>query len=382
MNRLIEQHRQIFSADPLLVGVAPGRVNLIGEHTDYNDGFVFPMAIEQRVQVAASRRSDRKIRLHSLDYEETVEADLGRLVRSATQDWANYPLAVASVLLGEGHPLSGFELTLEGNIPQGSGLSSSAALEVASGLALQGLFGLEIPGVKLAQLAQRAESEFVGVHCGIMDQFVSRLAEPGAALLLDCRTLDYRQVALQLRDACIAVTNTNKPRQLAASAYNERRSECQAGVEKLKRLHPGTALRDYTLEDLRAISSQVSPVVRKRCQHVIGENRRVLQAERALLGGDLAEFGRLMNASHESLRDLYQVSCDELDYLVELAWDCPGVYGARMTGAGFGGCTVTLLETASVPAYQQAISGYQKRFGRSAELLLTLPSQGAHLVRL
>ena len=382
MKSLIAKHRQVFHTDPVLVGKAPGRVNLIGEHTDYNDGFVFPMAIEQRVQVAASPRPDRKIRLHSLDYEETSGADLDGLTCSSTGEWANYPLAVAAILQQEGYALSGFELTLEGNVPQGSGLSSSAALEVASALALQGLFALEIPGEKLARLAQRAESEFVGVHCGIMDQFISRLAEQGSALLLDCRTLAYRQVPLQLGDACLAVTNTHKPRQLSASAYNERRTECQTGVAALGQLRAGTALRDYSLEDLRAVSSQLSPAVRRRCQHVIGENQRVLSAERALLEGDLPGFGRLMNASHESLRDLYEVSCDELDYLVERAWECPGVYGSRMTGAGFGGCTVTLLEKSAVLAYQEAITGYQKRFGRIAEVLITLPSPGAHLVRL
>jgi galactokinase len=377
---VFEEHLRVFGSRPERIAVAPGRVNLIGEHTDYNQGFVFPMAIEKQVHVAISRRKDRRLGLWSLDFREPCLVDLDRLSLQAGPAWAGYPQGVVQVFLSRGFSLDGMNLSIQGDVPQGSGLSSSAALEVATGLAIQALCDLSLSGTELALLAQRAECEFVGVQCGIMDQFVSRLAERGHALLIDCRTLEYRQVPLALGDACILVTDSRTPRRLAGSAYNQRRQECEQGVAVLRAIRPGESLRDFTSADLEAVRSDMSEVVLRRCRHVVEENQRVLDAEQALRRSDLGEFGRLMSASHQSLRDLYEVSCPELDHLVELALDTPGVYGSRITGAGFGGCTVSLIERDAVPSYQEACKGFAERFGRLPVWLVSTPSSGARII--
>ncbi len=377
---LTERHRAAFGHDPQVVTAAPGRVNLIGEHTDYNDGFVLPMAIDRQVQVAASRGPDRKLDMFSVDLDERVTVDLGKLGVSEKHAWANYPMGVVHVLAQEGIQPGGLELTISGDVPQGAGLSSSAALEVACALAVVKLTGFDVEGPVLARMAQRAECEFVGVRCGIMDQFVSRLAIEDHALLIDCRSLQFRPVRLPLDGLCVLVTDSNTPRRLADSAYNQRRAECEAGLRALQGVRPGSALRDYELADLQALAGRLDPMVLDRCQHVIEENERVLAAELALSAGDLVGFGRLMNASHESLRDLFEVSCPELDWLVERARETPGVLGSRMTGAGFGGCTVSLIRESATEAYAGAISAYPEKFGHAADVLMTRPAPGARVV--
>jgi galactokinase len=378
---LVERHRTAFGRPPELLVAAPGRVNLIGEHTDYHEGFVLPMALERDVRAAVSRGPDGRLGLCSADLDDRLELPLETLAFDPAHGWANYPKGVAWALRAAGHALPGLDLTFQGDVPQGAGLSSSAALEVAAALAMDALLGLSIPGEALARLAQRAEVEFVGVKCGIMDQFISRLGRAGAALLLDCRSLEHRPVPLALGGFRLVILDTRVPRSLAGSAYNRRREECQRGLEALRALRPGQALRDYTPEDVRASAAGMGRIAARRCLHVVEENRRVLEAEAALGANDLQAFGRLMNESHASLRDLYEVSCPELDYLVSRATRLEGVLGARMTGAGFGGSAVALLEESALGALEAGLlPAYLERFGRAAEALVTRPGPGARVL--
>jgi galactokinase len=376
MSDVAAEHRKAFGQEPQVLASAPGRVNLIGEHTDYNQGFVLPAAIDRRIRVAAGRRPDRRLRLFSLDFSEPCETDLDASGLVRQPGWAAYPAGMIAAMLEAGYALGGMDLTITGDVPLGSGLSSSAALEVACGLAAQTLYGLEIPGARLARLAQRAENHFVGVACGIMDQFISRLGREGHALLIDCRSLDHRLVPLILGDNRLLITNSRVPRRLVSSAYNQRRQECQHGATLLAKARPGTALRDFNAEDVLGCAG-LDDDTRKRCRHVVEENARVLSAEAALLQNDLTGFGALMNASHDSLRDLFEVSCPQLDWLVERARETPGVHGSRMTGAGFGGCTVTLIEQAAIPGYQERLAPYRDCFGFAPELYVCTPSGGA-----
>ncbi len=382
MEDLKKFHLSEYGEEPEAIVSVPGRVNLIGEHTDYNDGFVLPMAIDFNILAAVSRRKDQNLKFYSVNYNDRKRTSIPNLRFKREDRWANYPKGVLSVLLGRGYRLGGMNFTFRGDIPVGAGLSSSAAIEIAAGYAAQVLFGLEIAGSDLALIAQEAENTFVGVRCGIMDQFVCRLAKAGHALLLDTRTLEYRQVPLALGKAVFLITNSNVPRGLIDSEYNQRRAECEKCVDMLneRKRRPGRALRDYTVADLQDSMGQIPEATRKKCLHVVEENGRVLEAETALRKRDLAYFGKLMNRSHESLRDLYEVSCPELDWLVKRAWETEGVYGSRMTGAGFGGCTVTLLEERAVPVYRERIEPYERIFSFKPEIYSCRPADGARIL--
>jgi galactokinase len=347
-----------------IVGVrAPGRVNLIGEHTDYNDGFVFPMALDFQITLAGRVCSGRKVNVFSIDYQQSVEFDLnGPIVFNREQLWSNYIMGVFSVLQGQGLDLPGCEIVFGGDIPQGSGLSSSAALEVATAVFLKAVSGFTIESPQLARLCQRAENEFVGMNCGIMDQFISMMAREGHALLLDCRSLKYTQVPLILRDACFVVCHSGVKHALVDSEYNQRRSECESGVAVLRGHYPEIkALRDVDPNRLEAHRDELGDPVYRRCRHVVTENERVLMSHKLLVEDDLPGFGRLMNASHNSLRDDYQVSCPEIDLLVDLAREVPGVLGSRITGGGFGGCTISLVMADAVDAFENHIAPAYKR---------------------
>ena len=348
---------------------APGRVNLIGEHTDYNEGFVMPAAIDLYTWVAIAPRPDRKLRVRSENFAESVEFDLDDPDPRAAGHWSDYVRGVAVTLGRGGHPLRGADMLIRGEIPAGAGLSSSASLEVAAGYAMMLSSGLSVDLVELAALAQRAENEFVGARCGIMDQFVTCLGEAGHALLLDCRSLDYRPVPVA-EGARLVVCNTMVKHELARGDYNTRRAECEAGVQFLAERLPGvTALRDVTLADLDRHGGGLGGVIYKRCRHVITENARVIAAAAALAHGDLNEFGRLMYESHQSLRDDFEVSSVELDTMVNLARAEEGVYGARMTGGGFGGCTVNLVRADRADGFKRAISdGYERATGIVPEI--------------
>ena len=323
---------------------APGRVNLIGEHTDYNDGFVMPAAIDLSVFVRMWPREDRILEIRSENFGERVRFDLDQKDPRARKHWSDYPIGVAVMLERAGYRLRGAHLQIHGEVPLGSGLSSSAAVEIATACALTANSNLKIDARKLALLCQRAENEFVGAHVGIMDQFVILFGEAQKALLLDCRSLEFQ--LLPLPDTVhLVICNTMVKHALASSAYNERRAQCEAGVEHLKRSLPHIkALRDVTIKELEEFGRDLPDVIYRRCRHVIAENARVLSAGEALEQQRLADFGELMIESHNSLRDDYEVSSRELDLMVELACRIDGVYGARMTGGGFGGCTINLVD--------------------------------------
>ncbi len=382
---LIEEFERRFGERPALIAVGPGRVNLIGEHTDYNDGFVLPVAIKRDVRLVARPREDRHVRLFSLEYDAWYEFHLDALAYDDDVLWANYVQGVAWALQERGISLSGMDALISGNVPRASGLSSSAALEVATARAFLAVAGHEdaLTGPQLAQAAQRAENQFVGVNCGIMDQFISVLGQEGHALLIDCRSLDYRLIPFPAQ-ASLVIGNTKASRSLAGSAYNERRRQCEEGVALLRqRLPTIQALRDVTGEQLEANRELLPPLVYRRCRHVVHENERVLQTVAALEAGRLDEVGRLMNASHASLRDDYEVSSPALDAMVEAMASVPGCYGARLTGAGFGGCAVALVRPGQEQAVADAIfDRYPKATNIWPEVYTSPPAAGAHVITL
>jgi galactokinase len=380
MNDLIRSHLEEYGQDPNIIAQAPGRVNLIGEHTDYNEGFVLPMAIDYYVRVAVSRRKDQHLRFFSADFKDRKRTSLSNLRFKKEDRWANYPKGIISVLLNRGYDIGGLSFTVMGNIPIGVGLSSSAALEVATAYTIQRLLGIEISGPELARLAQEAENSFVGVQCGIMDQFVSRMAQAGSAMFIDTRNMEYRHIPINLKTVKILITNSGVPRSLVESEYNQRRAECEKCVSLLSTRKSGRSLRDYSAADLRDSMGLIPETTRKRCLHVVEEIERVREAEGALKKNDIVSFGKLMNRSHESLRDQYEVSCPELDWLVKRAWETEGVYGSRMTGAGFGGCTVTLIEERSIPTYEARLETYERIFSFKPETFVCYPADGAQVL--
>jgi galactokinase len=343
---------------------APGRINLIGEHTDYNQGFVLPMAIDRRTFAAAAPRNDRRIRCYSAFTDDEIEFAISPdLVRE--DDWGNHIRGVVAGLAREGFSLCGADLLIESTVPPGSGLASSAALEIAAAYALIAISNQTINLVELAQFAQRAEHEFVGTRCGIMDQYTACLAIEGQAMLIDCRSLEFEPFPAGFDGFRFVICDTMVRHQLAASEYNRRREECEAGVAALSARRSGIeALRDVSLAELELNAQAMSDTVYRRCRHIISENLRTRDAAAALESGDVMRFGRLMNQSHDSLRDDYEVSCWELDFMVEVARSFDGVPGARMTGGGFGGCTINLVAYAGVVEFESFVTkSYQSRFG-------------------
>lgn len=358
---------------------APGRVNLIGEHTDYNGGFVLPMAIEFQTTVAASVRADRKIRVRSLNLNEEREIDLDAPEKKLRGSWLDYVEGVARILERRGAKLRGADLLISSDVPSGAGLSSSAALEISVGLALTEISDSPIDKVQLALIGQAAEHEFVGANVGIMDQYISALGEKGHALLIDCRSLEAEQFPLNLEDLTIVICNSNVKHEIAASEYNLRRRECERGVEILREFLPGISqLRDVGIEDFKKYATHLPEIIRKRCRHIITENARTLRAVEALKNDDFAEFGRLMWQSHASLRDDFEVSCKELDLLVEIAKECRFVLGARMTGGGFGGSTVNLVPRRNLSEFTERISSrYKNQTNIEADVYVSGAADGA-----
>ncbi len=348
--------RELFGAEPRIFR-APGRVNLIGEHTDYNEGFVLPMAIHRGTTVAAARRGDRTVRVHSINLRETAEFDLDKPGTTRRGIWLDYVEGMAQALLGAGAALSGADLVLSSDVSIGGGLSSSAALEISVGAALLAVSGTKLDKVQLALAGQKAEHTYVGAKTGIMDQFIAALGKADHALLIDCRTLEAALIPLNLAGTAVVVCDSRVRHSLASTEYNTRRGECEQGVELLRRALPGIrSLRDVTAEQFRRCEENLPEPVRRRCRHVVTENERTLAAAKALKSGNPVEMGHLMSDSHRSLRDDYQVSCIELDRLVESALAVPGVYGARMTGGGFGGCTVNLVPRAALQRFQETVA--------------------------
>lgn len=363
---------------------APGRVNLIGEHTDYNDGFVLPLAIERGTWVAGDVRSDRTIRVRSLNIGESVSIDLDRPGAMRRGQWSDYVEGVVRALIERGHTVAGAALVLQGDVPSGAGLSSSASIEVAVALALTSLSGAPPPDVEaaneLALVGQRAEHTYVGTQCGIMDQLIAARGEANHALLVDCRSLDARLVPLASPDVVVLICDSKVKHSLATSAYNDRRAECERAVKLLAEVLPGiTALRNVSMEDFARYESRLLDPVRRRARHVVTENARVQRTAAALERGALDEVGKEMFASHDSMRDDFQISCEEIDCLVDLLRGVPGVFGSRMTGGGFGGCTVSLVAKTALPAVEARLrQGYEARYRRLPDLFVTRAAQGAH----
>jgi galactokinase len=360
---------------------APGRVNLIGEHTDYNDGFVLPMALEHSTWVAAAPRADRKLVVASQSFRETFTIDLDNQPQEPTESWIDYVRGTAAMVDGEAGHIRGAEMLIASDVPIGAGLSSSAALEIACGYALRDASSQPIDLVALALAGQRAEHEFVGMKCGVMDQLIACFGRRDHAMLLDTRTLDRRAVPLP-RDVCVIVCNTMVRHALASSEYNNRRADCEAGVEILARRRAGVcALRDVSRDALEDVRRTMPDRVYRRCRHVIGENERTLRAADALAGGDLARFGSLMNASHQSLRDDYEVSCAELDAMASIARSIAGVYGARMTGGGFGGCVVALADASCARDVECLVrERYQAATGRQPDVWVCRAGAGVEKI--
>ncbi|MFA6207007.1 MAG: galactokinase [Methylocystis sp.] len=374
---LIAAFRRSFEREPRLFR-APGRINLIGEHTDYNDGFVMPAALDLSIWAAIAPRADRRLRIRSLIMDEIVDFDLDDANAQPRGDWTDYVRGVAIFLERAGYKLSGADLVLDGNLPIGAGLSASAAFEVAAGFALLTISGAKVDRVELAKICQRAENQFVGVRCGIMDQYISCCAVEGSALLLDCRSLVSRKVAID-PNARLVICDTMVRHQLASDEYNSRREDCERAVAALStRLDGVSALRDVTFAQLMRYADSMPELIFRRARHVVGEIDRTLRAAAALEAGDLKECGRLMYLSHESLRDDYEVSCAELDLMVEIARSLPGVYGARMMGGGFGGCTINLVEASRADAFAQAMADrYRAATGVMPPILTCVPGPGA-----
>jgi galactokinase len=367
---------------PVVTRRAPGRVNLIGEHTDYNDGFVLPMALEFAMEMAGRRSDAPEVRVRSADYRASVTIPLaGPFAPDPAHPWSNYLRGVLWALREAGVELHGMDLAFGGNIPQGAGLSSSAALEVVTAEVARALLGFDLSGPRLARLCQHAENDFVGMKCGIMDQFVSLMGRADHALFLDCRSLEFQHIPLHLGEHAIAIVHSGVKHSLVGSEYNTRREECSTGVAALRRRFPQVAaLRDATLEQLAACAAELSPTVVRRCRHVITECARTLESTEALRRGELDRFGRLMDGSHDSLRDDYEVSCPEIDLLVALTRKVQGVKGARITGGGFGGCTVNLLRREAVERLQEEVLGvYEKEVGIAPRLFVTRAADGAAL---
>ncbi|MCM3588236.1 galactokinase [Mesobacillus maritimus] len=361
---------------------SPGRINLIGEHTDYNGGHVFPSAITFGTYGVARKREDQLIRLYSLNFPEdgTIEFSLNELDYEKSHGWANYPKGMVRYIQEAGEKLSsGFEVLVYGDIPNGAGLSSSASLEMLIGVIVNEMFGLEFPRLELVRLGKKVENEFIGVNSGIMDQFAVGMGKKDCGILLDCHTLNYQYAPLNLTDYQIIIMNTNKRRELADSKYNERRSECEEALARLQTKLPIKELGDLSeqeFEDNRHLIND--DVLERRAKHAVYENQRTLKALKALQAGELENFGALMNASHLSLRDDYEVTGLELDTLAEASWKQPGTLGARMTGAGFGGCAIAIVKTAQIDEFiEEVAKEYKEKVGYEATFYVASIGDGA-----
>lgn len=386
LNTLKAKFKEIFNTESENSFFSPGRVNLIGEHTDYNGGHVFPCALTIGTYAIVSKRNDKKCFVNSLNFKElgTIEFDLDNLVNDKAHDWANYPKGVIKTFENHGFMAEhGFNILFFGNIPNGSGLSSSASLEVLMGCILNETFSFNINMVDMVKMCQEAENKFIGVNCGIMDQFAVGMGKKDCAILLDCNTLKYSYSKLNMNGFKIVIGNTNKKRGLADSKYNERRDECETALKEIQAVKNITSLGELTEEEFEEVKSQIADPVRvKRAKHAVYENQRTLKAVKALENNDLKLFGKLMNASHVSLRDDYEVTGIELDTLVSLAWECEGVIGSRMTGAGFGGCTVSIVKDEYVDKFISTITPkYAEKIGYEPSFYIVEISDGTRKLK-
>jgi len=379
----LKQHfKKVYQKDPTDLFYCPGRVNLIGEHIDYNGGKVMPCAISVGTWVAVSENYENILRFNSLDFPEKADIRITNAFTSTGSDWYNYPLGVINEVVNRGHKIGGLDMLFYGNIPIAAGLSSSASIEVLMGQALNLLYDLKIPTPEIARMSQHAENNFVGVNCGIMDQFAVAMGKKDNAILLDCDTLEYDYVPFKLDQYGLVVINTNKPRRLAESKYNERFSECREALRLMKEKLPVNNLCEITVAQFELNGELIKdPVLKKRAKHVIHENARVSDAIIAMQTNDLEVLGKLMYASHRSLKEDYEVSCIELDTIVDFCKEFKGCIGSRMTGAGFGGCAIALIERQKFNSFSSSLEDhYRKIIGYPPAAFLTSAEDGAHRV--
>lgn len=380
---LLKKFEEIFGEEGEIKSYfAPGRVNLIGEHTDYNGGHVFPCALTIGTYAIARKRQDNKLRFYSMNFEAlgVLESSLDDLVFRKEADWTNYPKGVIWAFMEKGYFVkNGFDLLLYGNIPNGSGLSSSASVEVVTGFMLKDMLKFSLPMVDIALIGQYSENHFNGVNCGIMDQFSIAMGKKDNAIFLDTSDLTYEYALIKLENSKIVITSSNKKRGLGDSKYNERRSECETALEEIQKVKDIKTLGDLSEEEFEEIQSAIKdPIRKKRAKHAVYENQRTIKAVKALKDNEIELFGRLMNESHISLRDDYEVTGVELDTLVEAAWEQDGVIGSRMTGAGFGGCTVSIVKSDKVNHFiEQVGNKYKEKIGYEADFYVVDIGDGA-----
>lgn len=382
LDRMVTHFRTLFGADPRHWVRAPGRVNLMGSHTDYNEGFVFPMAIDRDTVIAAGPRPDRQVVVHSLNLGQTVRFSLDAIARDPEQPWGDYVGGVAQFLGREGHRLTGVNAVIHGTVPIGAGLSSSASLEVAAALMFRALNGFEMDRLDLAHLCQQAENEFVGMNCGILDQLTSLFGVEGCALLLDCRALTAEPIPLNLGSLVVVICDTRVKRELTGSEYGVRRAQCEEGVRQLREFLPGiTALRDVSLEQFERHEGALPEVVARRCRFIIEENQRVLDTVAALEQGDMMTVARLMALSYQGARDLYDVGCTEMEAMIEAFHAAPGCLGGRQADAGFGGCMMALVEREALASFTaEAAEAYQRATGIAPEIYPVKAAPGASVL--
>ena len=382
LEKLYNKFKNLFGYEAESKFFAPGRVNLIGEHTDYNGGHVFPCAIHKGTYALVKKRDDKKFRMYSENFENLgiIEFLLDNLVNEKKHKWVNYPKGVVKMFIEAGYKIdSGFDVLFYGNIPNGSGLSSSASIEIVTSIILKDLYHLDIDMVKMVKLSQKAENQFIGVNSGIMDQFAVGMGKKDNAILLDCNTLKYSYAPVILKDEVLVIGNTNKKRGLADSKYNERRAECEEALKDLQKELDIQSLGELSVEEFNKSEKLIkNEINRKRAKHAVYENQRTIKAQKELMEGNLKEFGRLMNESHVSLRDDYEVTGIELDTMVEIAWNQEGVIGSRMTGAGFGGCTISIVKKNAVDKFIANVGKeYKERVGLNADFYVVNISDGA-----
>ncbi len=386
LENLKQKFKETFGDDgDIRAYFAPGRVNLIGEHTDYNGGHVFPCALTLGTYAVVRKREDKKLRLYSINFEQrgVVETSLDDLTPYKEAGWTNYPKGVMWAFEKRGYQMSaGLDMLIYGNIPNGSGLSSSASLEVLTGLVLKDMFGFDVSMVDIALIGQYSENNFNGCNCGIMDQFASAMGKKDHAIFLDTNTLECDYAPVVLEDAKIVIINSKVKHSLVDSAYNDRRNECDTALKELQTVVDIKTLGDLTEEEYEAHKGAIQSEIRqKRAKHAVYENQRAIRAVEALKANDVETFGKLMNASHVSLRDDYEVSCEEIDILVNLAWETKGVIGSRITGGGFGGCTVSIVKNEAVDGFVANIGAkYKEKVGHEAEFYVVDIGEGAHVL--
>ena len=382
LEKLYDKFKELFGYEAESKFFSPGRVNLIGEHTDYNGGHVFPCAIHRGTYALVKKRDDKKFRMYSENFENLgiIEFLLDNLVNEKKHKWVNYPKGVVKMFIEAGYKIdSGFDVLFYGNIPNGSGLSSSASIEIVTSIILKDLYNLDIDMVEMVKLSQKAENQFIGVNSGIMDQFAVGMGKKDNAILLDCNTLKYSYAPVILKDEVLVIGNTNKKRGLADSKYNERRAECEEALKDLQKELDIQSLGELSVEEFNKSEKLIkNEINRKRAKHAVYENQRTIKAQKELTEGNLKEFGRLMNESHVSLRDDYEVTGIELDTMVEIAWNQEGVIGSRMTGAGFGGCTISIVKKDAVDKFIENVGKeYKEKVGLDADFYVVNISDGA-----